>query len=340
MSQLWGLVRSIVFGASNPTHNGNSFDPARDIASLAGKVVLITGAAGDLGRQTAIELTRYGRPARIYVADLPRDEQAKTNIVERIKREARTGEAMLEQIDSTEIRFLDLDLASFDSIRRCASDFLAMEERLDLLILNAGTFRTRPGTTMEGYELHFGINYLGHALLCQLCLPLMTQIAQKQPSSDFRIVAVSSEGHMAAPPGGIQFDKLKSDCANMTVLQRYGQSKIALIGFTRELASRYPLIKVAAVHPGRINTGVTATFIKESLLFRLIALAPFFFVERSLGVRNHLWAATSPDVVSGKYYVPVGVPDKENKMARDTDLSKRLWQWTNDELTTTHLPSK
>lgn len=72
---------------------------------------------------------------------------------------------------------------------------------------------------------------------------------------------------------------------------------------------------------------------KESFLVRVTApIAPFFCVPVSVGITNHLWAMTSPSVVSGTYYEPVGVPGKESAVAKDKDLSRKLWEWTEDEL--------
>lgn len=71
----------------------------------------------------------------------------------------------------------------------------------------------------------------------------------------------------------------------------------------------------------------------ESFLVRITKpIAPFFCVPVSVGILNHLWAATSPDVVSGTYYEPVGVPGKESKLAKDEKLRRRLQDWTNEEL--------
>jgi len=218
MPDLWGAIRVVLFGSrSNGSHNGSgSFEPARDIKSMAGKVILITGAAGDLGRQTAIELAKHGRPARLYVADLPRDEAAKQALIDQINREA-FGDSDNMVKSRTEVRFLDLDLTSFASIRACAAEFVAKEERLDIFMLNAGIIRVATGTTKEGYEIHFGLNYLGHALLSKLLVPTMvrTATALQHPDSDVRIVIVSSEGHRISPKEGIQFEKLKTDCADM-----------------------------------------------------------------------------------------------------------------------------
>ncbi|KAK6063983.1 short chain dehydrogenase [Seiridium cupressi] len=336
MAELLEMARVTLFGSRNDaSHDKGSFDPSRDIPSLAGKIVLVTGGSGDLGRQTTIELARHGRPARIYIADLPRSDNAKKDLVDQITREAyEDGEPSLEGFEvptRTELRFLDLDLTSLESVRACAAEFIAREERLDILILNAGIIRVALGTTREGYEIHLGLNYLGHALLSRLLVPTLVRTAEQHP--DVRIVAVSSEGHAMAPKGGIQFDRLKTECSEMSYSQRYGQSKVAIIGLARELGRHYPQLKIAAVHPGRILTGMAASLAKESLLVRLTApIAPLLCVPVTTGVRNHLWAATSPDMVSGKYYDPVGIPDKETTMAKDEDLSRRLWEWTEDEL--------
>ncbi|KAJ3579777.1 hypothetical protein NPX13_g786 [Xylaria arbuscula] len=334
------------------------FDPARDIPSLAGKVVLITGAAGDLGRETAIELARYGRPARIYIADLPRDESAKAALIDRVTREAYGDEAEQDSSPRTAIRFLDLDLTSFASVRACATEFISAEDRLDILVLNAGVIRVPPLLTSEGYELHFGLNYLGHALLARLLVPKLQQTAQS--STDVRIVVISSEGHAVAPKEGILYSKVKTTCPELvrplifylshtytrsnpmltwlfshakSYAQRYGQSKLALIGLMRELARRYPDIKSAAVHPGRILTGMADSLRKESMLARVTTpISPLFCVSVPVGIRNHLWVATNPDMVSGTYYEPVGIPAKTSKAAEDEAMPKQLWEWTSTEL--------
>lgn len=121
--------------------------------------------------------------------------------------------------------------------------------------------------------------------------------------------------------------------AVQSYLQRYGQSKLALIALVRDIGRRYPQLTTAAVHPGRVTTGLALSLARESLLVRLTApLAPLLCVPVHVGVKNHLWAATSPKVVSGKYYEPIGVSDRESTMAKDEDLAKKLWEWTEREL--------
>lgn len=222
MNTLRGMARVSFFGSSNDASSGrgHAFEPARDIPSQEGRVIIITGAAGDLGRQTAVELARYGRPARIYVADLPRDDAAKNALAKRITQEAYGGSQAAERSNDpvfplTEIRFLDLDLSSLNSVRQAAAEFVAQEERLDILFLNAGILHVAPGTTSDGYEVHFGINYLGHALLSRLLIPTLLRTARKESQTDVRIVITSSEGHLVAPKNGIDFANLKTDCADM-----------------------------------------------------------------------------------------------------------------------------
>ncbi|KAI0142832.1 NAD(P)-binding protein [Xylariaceae sp. FL1272] len=325
------MLRVTLFGSRNTASKGPVFEPQRDIPSLADKVVFITGAAGDLGRQTAVELARYGRPARIYIADLPLEPSSQAALINRVTQEA-YGDDDGNTSTRTAVHFLDLDLTSFSSVRACAAELLSREDRLDVLILNAGVIRVPPLLTSQGYELHFGLNYLGHALLTRLLIPTLQHTAQSG-GKDVRIVVVSSEGHAVAPEEGIRYASLKTACSEMSYAQRYGQSKLALIGLMRELANRYPEIKSAAVHPGRILTGMAASLRKESILARVTApIAPLVCVPVTIGIRNHLWAATSPDVVSGTYYEPVGIAAKTSQAAEDTDMPSKLWEWTSNEL--------
>src|SRR6195952_3199478 len=131
---------------------GVSFNPDADIPPLDRKVILITGGNIGLGKQSAKYLAKHN-PAEIWIA----------------ARSAETGNAAVEEIKvvspNVSVRFLPMDLGSFESIKMAAKTFVDSVSRLDILMLNAGIMGTPAGVTKNGYESRFGINHVGHALL-------------------------------------------------------------------------------------------------------------------------------------------------------------------------------
>ncbi|KAM7217292.1 retinol dehydrogenase [Rhypophila decipiens] len=352
-SLIWHPIRRLLFGP--PSAPSISFDPARDIPSLAGKVILITGGAGDLGKALAIEYARHG-PAQIYIADLAQEDNGEA-VIRSIRESASLPS---EGGGGVLIKFIDIDLASFESVRKAASRLKAEIGRLDILVNNAGVVLMRNEVSVDGYELTWAINFMGHALLTKLLLPTLLSTASQPESSDVRIIVVSSEGHAMVPPGGIVFDQLKTPCKDISYVHRYGQTKLALIHYAKSLSLLHPGITTVSVHPGRILTGLFRRLQKDSKLFKYTALiTPLFTTSVENGVRNHLWASTAPihqaktveaqageaatgnsdnkspnlgAVVSGTYYEPVGVTGKESALARDEALRVRLWEWVEGEL--------
>lgn len=144
-------------------------------ARLDGKTVLITGANTGIGKETAVDMARRG--ARVILAC--RDMERANKAAEEVKK--RSGN------DSVIVR--KLDLASLQSIRQLAKDVLASEERLDVLINNAGIMSCPKWKTEDGFEMQFGVNHLGHFLLTNCLLDLLKK------SSPSRIVNVSSLAH-------------------------------------------------------------------------------------------------------------------------------------------------
>ncbi|KAM7193328.1 hypothetical protein V8F33_007871 [Rhypophila sp. PSN 637] len=355
-SLIWHPIRRLLFGS--PSAPSISFDPARDIPSLAGKVILITGGAGDLGKALAIEYARHG-PAQIYIADLAQEDNG-----EAVIRSIRESASLPPEGDGgVLIRFIDIDLASFESVRKAAGRLMAEIGRLDILVNNAGVVLMRNEVSVDGYELTWAINFMGHALLIKLLLPTLLSTALQSESSDVRIIVVSSEGHAMVPRGGIAFDQLKTPCKDISYVHRYGQTKLALIHYAKSLSLLHPEITTVSVHPGRILTGLFRRLQKDSKLFKYTALiTPLFTTSVENGVRNHLWASTAPTdsqsqavkvpggeeqddgednkskspnlgvVVSGTYYEPVGVTGKESALAQDEALRLRLWEWVEGEL--------
>ena len=193
-----------------PCHS-TSFRPDHDIPDLSDKVILVTGGNAGLGFETIKHLAKH-RPAHIYLA----------------ARSAEKAEKAIQDIRQSEdatapISFLPLDLSSFDSIKSAVAKLQQSESRLDILINNAGIMMTAEGLTQEGYETQFGTNVMGHALLTQLLLPILTQTAS---ISEVRVVTLSSASEAMAPSDIYKFDELKSTMSNRSTQARYCISKI------------------------------------------------------------------------------------------------------------------
>ncbi|CAH0054445.1 unnamed protein product [Clonostachys solani] len=272
--------------------------------------------------KTVTALAKHN-PKMIYLAarSRPRGEGA----VSRIKAtSAATAEA--------NIQVLDLDLASFASVQAAAARVVGETDRLDLLHLNGGIGMVPAGTTLEGYELQFGTNYMGHVLLTQLLLQTLLKTASI-PGPDVRIVSI---GHkLFAPNKGMISGELKTDMENHGGAELYAQSMLAKALFAYEFAKRYPQITATSLHPGTVKSGVwngdknVNWLIANAIVKPVVALTG---VSNEEGAKTQLWCSFSKDVKSGCYYEPIGKAGKESKLARDDALSTALWEWTDKEL--------
>ena len=203
---------------------------------------------------------------------------------------------------------------------------------------NAGIMATPYSLTKEGYEIQFGTNHMGHALFTKLLLPTLLRTAE-EPGADVRIVNVSSMAHYVAPSSGLIWDQAALE--KEKTWRRYGQSKLANILFTRELAARYPAITSVSIHPGVIVTDLYSSvsrniFMKIGLWFwsLLTPILPGHFKDTKGGAMTQTWAAVVPkdQLTNGGFYVPVGVPSSGSEWARDSGLQKKLWEYTEAEL--------
>ncbi|KAL8908553.1 MAG: hypothetical protein Q9207_000763 [Kuettlingeria erythrocarpa] len=280
---------------------------------------MILGNTG-LGKETVLQLARH-RPSRIFLA-------ARTPS----KGEAAVGEVK-RAVPTADVIFLKLDLCSFKSISAAAQEFKSKSSRLDVLINNAGIMASPEGLTEEGFESQFGTNHMGHSLLTKRLLPTLLLTA-KEEGADVRIINLASEGHHLAPSKGIVFDDIK--LKEYGPWARYGQSKLANILFTKELARRFPEITSVAVHPGVILTDLYGPNQQTSMFLRygLKIVGPLFMADVPTGAKNQLWAATAKksEVNSGSYYTPIGRQSDGSKWAQKSDLARELWDWTDGEI--------
>ncbi|EEU42898.1 uncharacterized protein NECHADRAFT_84229 [Fusarium vanettenii 77-13-4] len=300
------------------TSSSISFSPEKDIPSLNGKVILITGGNTGLGKQAVVEFARH-KPLQIWLA--ARNLQKAEAAVAEIK----------QQVPDAPIKLLELDLASFDSIRQAARSFLEESERLDILMLNAGIMAVPPALTKDGYEIQFGTNHMGHAYLTKLLLPVLEKTSQAETEAKPRVVCLASHGHVYLCKGGFDFSTLRTTGESTGPLQCYYQSKLANMLWVRQLAKRYPQLTVSAIDPGLVQTelAVKATGINWVLrtIIKTMLLTP---VEK--GVKNQLWASVSKGVKSGEYYEPIGREGLATDDGKDDELAAKLWAWTENEL--------
>ncbi|EXJ58751.1 hypothetical protein A1O7_06181 [Cladophialophora yegresii CBS 114405] len=301
------------------------FDPAKDIPNLQGKVCLVTGANSGLGEATVAALAQHG-PATLYLA--ARSHSKAEAALSRIR-------ATSAAAASANIQILDLDLASFHSIKAAAARVQSEVPRLDVLHLNAGVAMIPHTTTREGYEVQFGTNYLGHALLTQLLMSLLVATT-RIPGADVRIVSMSSVGHKYfAPKPGIFFDELKTEMRTHSGAELYGSANLAKTLFAYELAKRYPRITACSLHPGTVKSNVWGGEKGVNVLVNYLVVKPLVAltgVSNEEGAKTQLWCSFSKQLESGRYYEPVGKAGKDGPLSRDDELARRLWEWTDKEL--------
>ncbi|EGP92332.1 unnamed protein product [Zymoseptoria tritici ST99CH_3D1] len=295
------------------------FNPDVDIPSLEGKVILITGGNTGLGKETVLQLAKHN-PKEIFLA--ARTPSKAHAAIEEIK----------NAVPSGNVSFIQLDLTSLQSVKEAAEDFHKRSDRLDLLINNAGIMAVPWSKTKEGYEIQFGTNHVGHALLTKLLLSTLLKTAE-QPGADVRVINLSSEGHNMAP--GIIYDQDKLETYN--TWRRYGQSKLANIYHARELQRRYPSITATSIHPGVIITDLYASQQKTNIVMKMfLPIMKMATLDVPGGAKNTLWAATTPDkatVRESHYWKPVGSKSGGSFWyAQKTEPAKELWEWTEEQL--------
>lgn len=303
-----------------------NFNPATEIPSLAGKVILVTGGTAGLGRETILSFVEH-EPAHIFFTGRSQGSAGKV---------ISDAENIAPKIPVT---FIPCDLALLSTVQKAAKEILAKTNRLDIVMANAGIMAVPHALTPDGYEIQFGTNHMGHALLLKLLTPLLESTAQG--SKDVRIIWNTSQGYGLHPAGGILFDKLKTSQADISPIMgawtRYGQSKLANMLYARSYATHHPTITSVAIHPGISATGlVTSLGLASRMLVYVTSFGRMISAEQCAW--NQQWAATAPrgsgakQVESGRYYEPVGVKTTPRRSGTDDELAEKLWTWTQKEL--------
>ncbi|KAG8528714.1 uncharacterized protein KY384_006401 [Bacidia gigantensis] len=298
---------------------GKSFDPATEILSLKGKVFFVTGGNTGLGLEAIKQLLEH-EPEQVFLA-------ARTPS----KGEAAVAELKKNQPNAN-IAFIPLDLSSFDSISSAAQEFASKQTRLDVLMNNAGIMAVPSTETKDGYEIQFGTNHMGHALLTKLLMPTLEATAQ-QPGADVRIINLTSEGHNFARTASVLTDQIALKKLNPWTV--YGYSKLANILFAQQLAAHHPNITSVAVHPGVIKTDLYAPNSTSNPILRWgLMVGGWLRGTVQQGALNQLWAATAPkeEIRNGAYYKPVASLAAGSPLAQKKGLASDLWEYTEKEL--------
>ncbi|MBX2896107.1 MAG: SDR family oxidoreductase [Cyclobacteriaceae bacterium] len=278
-------------------------------------LAIITGSTEGIGYEDAIALSAAGW----NVIMMGRNPQKGVESIAKIR-----------QVNpKAKVSFEKIDLADLYSIKAFASKMIARDEPINLLINNAGVM-TPPKRleTVDGFELQFGTNHLGHFALTAQLLPLLRKAA------DARVVTVSS---VANREGQINFDDLQST-SSYVPMKAYSQAKLANLMFALELQRQsekhgWGVTSIAA-HPGVSRTnllitgagrwsgpGIARTFL------------PFLFQPSAQGALPTLYAATSPEAKGGFYYGPNKLSEtrgfpaiaKIPAQAEDRSVSLKLW---------------
>jgi NAD(P)-dependent dehydrogenase (short-subunit alcohol dehydrogenase family) len=278
---------------------------------VAGKRVVLTGATNGIGLAAAIELARRGADLTLVARNPARAAEA----VRRISASS-TGAAPDVML---------ADLASQASIRRLGAELLAKYPRLQVLVNNAGAIYARRQLTADGIELTWAVNHLAPFLLTTL---LLDRLKASHPA---RIITTSSGAHEGAR---IPFEDL--DAARSwggAGFSRYGETKLANILFTAELARRLEGTGVTAnaFHPGFVATGFNRN---NGLLMRLgMAITRPFARSPQKGAETLVWLADADDAsqLNGAYVVDRRAVTPSST-AQDVEAAGRLWQVSDEQV--------
>lgn len=285
---------------------------------LSGKTAIVTGSNTGLGFETALDL--YQKGAKVYVAC--RNEEKGLDAIERMKAISDGGELVYGR----------LDLASLSSVKDFAKKIIATESRLDLLVNNAGVMIPPPSRSEDGFELQFGVNFIGHFALTGHLFNLL------ESTKGSRVVTLSSIAHRGAI---IDFENFKLE-KPYNNWREYGQSKLADLIFTLEFEKRlrnnsYQIMSLAA-HPGFSKTDLQKYMDKDML-------DSLELMTAKEGAQPTLAACLRPDAKGGQYWGPDGPNEQKGKpalakidsVALDEKLNAKLWDWAK-EITKVNFP--
>ncbi|WP_353152156.1 SDR family NAD(P)-dependent oxidoreductase [Pollutimonas bauzanensis] len=293
--------------------------------NLKGKRFLITGASSGIGFETARSLVSHGASVVGTARNLAKAELVTTSI----------RDAALRGGGS--LAWIELDLASLQSVRACADKLLADGQPFDVIIANAGVMATPFDRTVDGFEVQFATNYLGHFALINRIERLL--------ANNGRLVVLSSQAHRVAD---VDLDDPSFEQQAYDPFVAYGRSKTATSLFATEFDKRHRDrgIRAASVMPGNSLTDLARHFSPEDLqgLFETVGkaraeagLGPAELKEIPQAAATTLWTAivADKDEIGGHYLEDCAIApindspnpfaDGVRSYALDANRAELLW---------------
>jgi len=284
--------------------------------SMQGKTVLITGGNAGIGYETAKDLLQRGARVVILCRNMNKGRQA----IQQLRMETKC--------DEKNIRLMECDLCSFESVRNAAKLYNAEEDRLDILICNAGLAWAPDTVTKDGFNSVIQANYLGHFLLTNL---LLDKLKKCRPS---RIINVSSSAHRRA--GSIDWNDAFTQFKNTRLLGTYGPSKAFQILSTYKLKQDLLAegINTFSLHPGWVWTSIQAPMQEAVgiylflLLYPILRLCKFVFAKTPFtGAQTTIYCAVEPSLEhSSEIYFCDCAPTKPIALCTDDVTANKLWK--------------
>lgn len=287
-----------------------SFDKIPD---LSGKLALVTGGNSGIGYWTCLHLAQHGAQVVMACRSMPRAEAALLDLQ--------------AAVPSGQFEILPLDLSDLASVRSAAALFRARHPQLDILCHNAGIAMAPMARTKDGFESHFGANFLGHFALTGLLIDTI------QATPGARVVHVGSMAHRL---GRMDFADPNFEQRPYKPIKAYSQSKLANLQFMLELDRRFKQLGIGAIsvgaHPGMSATNITTAQTDPNTPMNRFVRK--FINTAEGGSSPSLRAATMPDVTGGSYYGPGGFLGIKgppalaglSKQAKNAPEAKQLWE--------------
>jgi NAD(P)-dependent dehydrogenase (short-subunit alcohol dehydrogenase family) len=290
---------------------------AADIPDQSGRTAVVTGANGGLGLETARALAAKGAHVLMAVRNQEKAAAAVTDI--------------RGTVPDASLKLVALDLGSQASVRQAAEEILAEHERIDVLVNNAGVMGIPERKTVDGFEMQFGVDHLGHWTLTALLLPALLR------SDGARIVTVTSTAHHMGRAVNPKNPHLEG---RYRPWRAYGQAKLANfhfgLGLQQRLAAAGASTASLIAHPGLSNTDLQTVSVQETgggasqRFFETLAKRSGMTPAR--GALSQLRAATDPGAKGGQFYGPAYVnngPPVRKPIFRRLGMNRavaRLWE--------------